>query len=243
MLAQALKTAKRAVVQVGDGRGFVVSAGEDERFIITTAHCLPREHYPEPHLANSARELTSPRMIGPLGSTRRKQTVRAELCVLSLVDDLAVFTEPEAQAPWKENDRYLKFTAERAMKIGRSPRPVSYKWNADTYKVSVDDAEEIPAWLLSLHGQWQRCTVKNGGLRNGGRYLSVQQGHQHIKSGMSGSCIVDDNGAAIGAVSTSGDGDGGMHPSLTDCLPPWLLRKLDKTMSDDTEEEFEANAT
>jgi len=43
---------------------------------------------------------------------------------------------------------------------------------------------------------------------------------------MSGSPIIDANGAAIGLIST---GDGDMNPSLTDCLPPWLLRKLDVT--------------
>jgi hypothetical protein len=46
-----------------------------------------------------------------------------------------------------------------------------------------------------------------------------------IKSGMSGSPFLDDDGAAIGLVST-GSGDGfNMNPSLADCLPPWLLRK------------------
>jgi hypothetical protein len=36
------------------------------------------------------------------------------------------------------------------------------------------------------------------------------------------------NGAAIGLVSTGSGGDGfNMNPSLSDCLPPWLLRKLD----------------
>jgi hypothetical protein len=39
---------------VGDGRGFVVSAGE-YRFVITAAHCLPQ--HPSPHLANRLRAL------------------------------------------------------------------------------------------------------------------------------------------------------------------------------------------
>lgn len=54
-----------AVVQVGTGRGFIVGAAYDQRYIITAAHCLPRSRYPFPHLANGVRELTFPRLIGP----------------------------------------------------------------------------------------------------------------------------------------------------------------------------------
>jgi len=43
---------------------------------------------------------------------------------------------------------------------------------------------------------------------------------------LSGSPIVDANGWAIGLISTSGDNQH-VSPSLMDCLPPWLLRKLD----------------
>jgi hypothetical protein len=93
----AVQKAKRAVVQVGYGRGFVVSAGEYERYVITAAHCLPRSRYPRPHLANGAAELTFPRIIGPLGSKRSKQTICAELSFLSLADDVAVFAEPDNQ--------------------------------------------------------------------------------------------------------------------------------------------------
>jgi hypothetical protein len=39
-----------AVVEVGDGRGLIVGATDDTRYIITTAHCLPRWRYPRPHL-------------------------------------------------------------------------------------------------------------------------------------------------------------------------------------------------
>jgi len=208
--------AKRAVVQVGYGRGFVVSAGEYGRYIITAAHCLPRWRYPRAHLANGATELTFPRIIGALGSKREKRTISAELCFLNLADDVAVLAEPDGQIFWEECDQYQAFT-EQAISIGRPPPPrKSYEWTVES---------ETPAWLLSLDGEWLRCTVQNNG-----RWLSVRQGYELINSGMSGSCIADDNGAALGIVSTGGGtlfGDGGFHPSLTDCLPPWLLRKLD----------------
>jgi Trypsin-like peptidase domain len=205
------EVAKRAVVRVGGGRGFVVSAGDD-RYVLTAAHCLPHSRFPRPHLANSVSDLTFRKIIGPLASKQR--TICAELCVLNLIDDVAVFTEPDCQALWDENDQYGAFT-EQAMMIGQSPqvRP--------PYECTVET--ETPARLLSLDGQWLDCTVQNNG-----RFLTVRQGNQLIKPGMSGSPIVNADGAAIGLVSTSGDGgDSNVHPSLADCLPAWLSRKLD----------------
>jgi hypothetical protein len=158
-----LEKAKRAVVQVGYGRGFVVGT-PSERFIVTAAHCLPRSRYPRPHLANG----TLPRIIGPLGSKRAH------------------------------------------------PR------SADRHRPAENDS---PAWLLSLDGQWQSCTVQNNG-----RFLLVRQGYQLIRSGMSGSCILNESGGAIGLMSTSGSTDDmNSHPSLTDCLPSWLLRLIKAT--------------
>ena len=39
-----------AVVEVGHGRGFIVGATDDTRYVVTAAHCLPRWRYPRPHL-------------------------------------------------------------------------------------------------------------------------------------------------------------------------------------------------
>jgi hypothetical protein len=82
---QAFENAKRAVVQVGDGRGFVVGAGEYDRYVITAAHCLPRQ--PKPHLANGVPELTYANLVGPLAKDER--TIWAGLVVNNLVDDVA----------------------------------------------------------------------------------------------------------------------------------------------------------
>jgi hypothetical protein len=43
---------------------------------------------------------------------------------------------------------------------------------------------------------------------------------------MSGWPIIDSNSAAIGLISTSGGGHN-MNPNLLDCLPPWLVHKMD----------------
>jgi secreted trypsin-like serine protease len=49
-----------SVVSVGPkkGRGFIVAAEHDSRYIITAAHCLPEEQFPMPDLGNSVNELT-----------------------------------------------------------------------------------------------------------------------------------------------------------------------------------------
>ena len=192
-----LAVAKNAVVQVGSGgRGFVVSAGAD-RFVVTAAHCVPREGIPTPHLWNGASELTFENLIGPLGA---EPSIWGELCVYGLTDDIAVFGEPAGDLE-DEFERYVEFTDEAALVIADAP----------------DVGTETPAFVLSLDGTWQRCTALNDG-----RFLRISSAARIIETGMSGSPIVDENGAAIGLIST---GDG---PSLTACLPPWLLRRLDR---------------
>jgi hypothetical protein len=210
MIMTTLETAKSTVVQVGNkgGRGFIVSAGE-WRYIVTAAHCRPRFRYPKPHLANSIGELTFPKIIGPLGSKER--TIWAELCTLSLIDDVAVFAAPDGQELSDRCDEYETFTR-AAITIGKPPAVIPpYQWDA---------TPGTAAFVLSLEGEWQRCTVHNGG-----RFLRItNQRDNHIRGGMSGSPIITETGAAIGLIST---GDGAMNPSLMDCLPPWLLHKLD----------------
>jgi len=210
---QALEKAKGAVIRVGaGGRGFIVSAGEDERYVITAAHCLPRSQYPSPHLANSSRELAFPNFLGPLG--QKKRTIWAALCAINLCDDFAVLEAPGGQALYEQCAEYEKFTETPTMTIGISPGALApHLWKNDP-----DPGK--PAWILSLDGEWQRCVVYNGG-----RFLTLKT-EQKIEGGMSGSPIIDDKGAAIGVISTASDGGDNLGPSLTDCLPAHLLRKL-----------------
>jgi Trypsin-like peptidase domain len=192
-----------AVVQVGNGRGFIVGT-DRARYVITAAHCLPRSRYPSPHLANSVNELTFPRIIGPLGS---KGTIWAELCALSLTDDLAVFTEPDGQELCSQNDEYEQFT-ETAITVGEPPPIVPpYEWDSEA---------GAPARVLSLDCSWLPRTVYSNG-----RFLTTRG--TKIESGMSGSPILNSDGDAIGLISTSGGYEMSYwHPSLMGCLPRWL---------------------
>jgi hypothetical protein len=215
---KALEIAKSAVVQVGGGRGFIVSAGES-RYVVTAAHCLPFERLATPHLANSVSQLTFPKIMGALGA--KKRTIWGELCAVNLCDDFAVFSEPDDQELSDQCELYRAFTGQ-AMTVGQSPPPPRREWSLDNPPLPGIE-NETPAWVLSLDGKWHRCMVQNTG-----RFLLATQGGGLIKSGMSGSPIVNDDGAAIGVVSTSdASGRESTNPSLMDCLPQWLLRKLD----------------
>ncbi|UPT87978.1 serine protease [Bradyrhizobium barranii subsp. apii] len=193
-----LAVAMNAVVQVGGGgRGFIVRAGID-RFVVTAAHCVPREGIPTPHLSNDASDLTFENIIGPLGG---EPTIWGELCVYGLTDDIAAFCEPAVGDLEDEYAQYVAFTDAAALVIGDRP----------------DVGTETAAFVLSLDGAWQRCIAHNDG-----RFLHISSPDRIIETGMSGSPIVDESGAAIGLIST------GNGPSLTACLPPWLLRRLDR---------------
>ena len=201
---------KRAIVRFGDGRGFIVGAGH-YRYVITAAHCLPFEQVPKPHLANGLSELTFGKIMGRV--TAKRLTIWGQLCVFNLCDDIAVLGEPDSQELDDQHSAYKKFTA-RAMTIGNPPPALdSYRWA---------DVPGSPAWVLSLAGDWQGCK-----LHNGDRFLTLDNGAT-IDGGMSGSPILNSDGAAIGLISTGNAGVGNnINPALTNCLPNWLLRRLD----------------
>jgi hypothetical protein len=207
-----------AVVRIGDaGRGFILEVADCCRYVVTAAHCVPAERLPTPHLANSTTELTFPQLIGPLAK-EAKPTIWGELYAFSLTDDVAAFQAPDGQDLYDQHSKYEKFIDAAALKIGTFPPSVpSWQW---------DDVPGSPAWVLSLDCIWTPCTVHTTG-----RFITTHGAK--IEAGMSGSPILNADGAAIGLISTSSDSDNpavnirfglDRHPSLADCLPPWLLR-------------------
>jgi hypothetical protein len=201
--------AKRSVVRAGGGRGFVVGSGEN-RYVITAAHCLP--HQPaDVHLDHGSEEHIYSSFLGSLGST---ETIGAELVALCAIDDVAVFYEPDGQDFYSDYTKYAELTV-HALSLGKPPKASLTPQDGAEYYAS--------AWVLSLDCEWQNCTV-----RNTGRMLSVTSGTNGlIFGGMSGSPIINDAGAVIGVVSMTSSSDLNWQPSVSDCLPPWLLRKLD----------------
>jgi hypothetical protein len=223
-------TVTKAVVTVGQGRGFIIqhrvrfpplktkasSVGIkpqrvrnfiDYRLVVTAAHCLP--YFPPCSSMSHYYERTYKRLLGPLGGL--KPQVWAECLFADPIGDIAVLGSPDNQAMENEADAYEELTEEvPALRVATAP-------------------QSGRAWLLSLDGQWVPCAVTLG--RNKG--LSIDATPK-IEPGMSGSPILADDGTAIGvlsigAESISGGGvrkpeQTGLQPVLAHDLPAWLLR-------------------
>ncbi len=201
--------AKRAVVAVGDGRGFVIETTLQKRFlnrlIVTAAHCLPRL---PPALATSdIKEQTYKELLGGLAD--REPKVWAECVFADPVADIAVLATPDSQELYDEASAYDELTNEAsALRI-------------------VDAPEQGPGWLLTLDGRWVACVVQHFG-----GPIMISDAAEPIMGGMSGSPILDSDGAAMGVVCcSSGSSDkphteGFPNPKLTDRLPAYILRGI-----------------
>ena len=91
--------------------------------------------------------------------------------------------------------------------------------NAPALRIGTT-TEEGASWVLRLDGHWHRCVVNHHGKR-----LWIESNAEIIEGGMSGSPILTDNAKAIGVVclSSSSSGSHGPNPRLTNDLPGWLL--------------------
>ena len=92
------------VIQVGDGRGFVV-ATDYTCYVITAAHCLGK--LPEAYPAREYFEATQRDFLGPLGGPRE---VWAECLFIDPVADIAVFGTPETQELYRQALAYEELT-------------------------------------------------------------------------------------------------------------------------------------
>jgi Trypsin-like peptidase domain len=212
----------RSVIRVSGGRGFVVGT-DDERFIITAAHCLP--HFPPGMSFSSIEERTYAELLGSLG--RKRTPVWAECCFVDPIADLAVLWSPDRRHLDKEADRFDALVgAAVPLPIGDLPLtrppiilPAIPMWETTPVTILGRPIAECKAWLLSLGGHWFRCDVTAGN-----RALTVVSVAEKLAGGMSGSPIVSDDGKAIGvAVATPGDT---AQPFLARQLPRWLIEKI-----------------
>ena len=192
----------RAIVTVGDGRGFIVE-GPLGRVVITAAHCLP--HLPPAHAAAYTGEKTYADLLGPLGE---KPTIWAECLFVDPVSDLAIMGTPDNQELYQQADAYDTLVASGALKIASAPRTSR-------------------AWLFSLDGKWFPCVLHAHPMA-----LDITKAASGIMRGMSGSPIVNNSGAAVGVVCVASGADlrdcreGGPNPRLVGNLPGWLTPRV-----------------
>jgi Trypsin-like peptidase domain len=194
----------RAVVKVGDGRGFIIGHGIG-LLVVTAAHCLPK--IPPAHPARYLVEHTYGNLLGELDGDPK---VCAECRFCDVMSDLAILGEPDGQELCDEYDAWLEFIENRpAFTVGDIAQSSGVEFVEG--KPVRSAIIETPVWVLQLDGRWTRGRASHWG---GPLILSDDT---RISSGMSGSPIVTEDGKAVGVVST-----GSMNPRLLGDLPMWL---------------------
>ncbi len=196
-----------SVIQVGDGRGFIVESQDAiNQWIITAAHCLP--YLPPAHPRSYTEERTYENLLGPLDGERR---VWAECVFADPVADIAVLTG--------HDDQELSDKAAAFVELILKP--------SKAFRVKAPSKTRLRVWLLTPANVWTSCQAELVC-----ESLSIRGANQGIVGGMSGSPILDDEGDAIGLVPTSGGAPDTVHtaadfvPCLSEALPGWLLRRL-----------------
>jgi hypothetical protein len=116
------------VIQVGEGRGFVIAA-EHTRYVVPAAHCAGER--PISHAAAVAREVTYENFIRPLGGSRDEW---AECVFLDRVADIAVFSGPDGHDLYRQAEAYEKLTEQA------TPFPIGkLSWTCPAFVESVFD--------------------------------------------------------------------------------------------------------
>jgi hypothetical protein len=211
------------VLRVGDGRGSVVEHRNPlrgiERLVFTAAHCLtvPRDRRftstPEPpclpaaHPGRYEEEAVYDNLLGPLGG---ECTVSAECIFVDPIADIAVLGTPDRQIFYNEAAAFDALVASIApLPIADGP---AMRRIATTTGVVTWEAGKGEVCVLSLDGRWRTYQIE----RCGDGFAVLNDVYQ---PGMSGSPVLNSEGAAIGVVSTAE-----MSPILFDVLPAGLLR-------------------
>jgi hypothetical protein len=172
-----LRLYTKAVIRVGNGRGFLI-ATQPDRMVITAAHCLPSLPPAGPHTFTEER--TYQNLLGPLGE---EPTVWAECLFVDPISNLAVLASPDNQLFFDEAHAFEELIASRP-----SPRIGSVR------------EQSFAVRALSLAGEWLPATAEVISWTHQNLGITPEE---IIESGMSGSPVLTTDGRAVSVVSTS----------------------------------------
>ena len=207
----------RAVIKVGEGRGFVMemTARFNGRIVVTAAHCLP--HLPPCHVGAHLEDKTYKNLVGALGS--RQRLIWTQCVFADPVADIAVLIAPDNQELLEHCEAFEKFLhTARALCLGEVRQTPIGRRQGNT-----------KGWLLSLAGHWRPCTLT--AVQNA---LWISDAPDGIIGGISGSPILLNDGTAVGVVCAARGPagrlptEGGPNPLLSACLPRWLHQRIKK---------------
>jgi hypothetical protein len=130
------------------------------------------------------------------------------------IADIAVLGQPDNQSLSDQADAYDELVGSIAA-LAIADAPAQGTELVGPLKIKNPTPGEGPARVLSLEGDWRQGRVLRRG--NG---LSIEPKELFV-GGMSGSPIIDANGAAIGVVSTDAK-----NPVIVDSLSAQLVRAM-----------------
>jgi hypothetical protein len=192
--SEEFENAKRAVIRVGDGRGFVVM-GDTKHYVVTASHCLPE--LPPPYPASFFHERTYPKLLGPLGE---EPQVWAECLFVDPVADIAVLGEPDNQALYEEWEAYSHLMPDSPLAAADTPQNYSEAFHCEV--------EHLPNGPLYIKNAAERIVAGMSG--------SPILGYAGAAIGMVCTSLEVKGDAASGR-------EGGPNPRLAMSLPGWML--------------------
>jgi hypothetical protein len=214
----------RALVKVGGGRGFLLGD-----LIVTAAHCLAR---PPTTIARPEERMYP---IGPLGSGKPSALVLVECIFYDPIADIAVLEESEhdvecAFETLVNSLKHLKAAEAVPPIVDPLPYPVIGSEGPATVETSLERYSKPQlGWLIGLSGRPIMCEITP--CPRGA--LFIGKAAEPIEGGMSGSPILNAEGAAVGVLVCSAGRaitgltfEGGPNPELLDVLPRWLINRV-----------------
>jgi hypothetical protein len=204
----------RGVLRVGHGRGFVVELDDEQRVVITAAHCWG-SRFPHNHIAGYEVNRTK-RLLGPLDG-RKRPTVWAELLFGDPIADIAVLGAPDVSALWDAYEQLL--ATMQPLSIADAPAETRTYEKFEGGEYPIDEPGTGPVRVLSLDGRWIEAQAERR------KWCLWVAPAELIATGMSGSPIVNPAGAAVGIACSGSSSDACLNPVIVDRLPAWLLRK------------------